>query len=305
LLVSTVVLCNLGPITTAATAESASDDSTSVAIREELQRRIECPLSTIIPANKGAVNATTAASEKLLWALLKLCVERGGVLSSDSDSPEGLPAGLEGSTPEMKIAQLLMGHAVKETTVVAGGAASVKVFSAAGGNAYTPDMGKSKDLHAAHQATAGAAPMSVTAEQYVEIESLLVVGKKEEALKKAIQYGEWSLALLVGSVCGAEKYQEVIRGYSASHFPPSAPLHLLTLLFANQGATAVLSTAKTDDALTMWRHNLSSILSNKTSNWQQLATYLGYRLQSEAKVRTQPPPNLRSECAYLQQILSL
>lgn len=177
-------------------------------------------------------------------------------------------------------------------------------------NSYTPDMSKSALLHAnfhTNTATGVGSAGGVSADQYTEIEALLVVGRKEDALRKAIQYNEWSLALLIGSVCGPEKYNEVVHTYSSSHFPKSTPLHLLTLMYANVGSSIVLnSTANTTgtntsstnttsttitntssggDALTLWRHNLSAILSNKPSNWQQLASYLGYRLQTESKVR--------------------
>ena len=262
-------------------------------MREALLHRIDHPLSEIVNASK--TTAGPVASEKLLWTLLKLCVDRGGVLSSDaSDASEVERSLSEALTPEMKIAQLLMGHAPAPTTATPSGTAAggntgapstaVKVFSGStSSSSYSPDMTLSKELYGAFKPTDGKGG-DVSTDQYVEIEALLVVGRKEEALRKAIQYGEWSLALLLGSVCGADKYQEVIRSYSASHFPASAPMHLLTLLFANSGSSAVMSTNKSGDALVMWRHNLSAILSNKASNWQQLATFLGYRLLSESKV---------------------
>jgi hypothetical protein len=278
-------LFKLGPLTQTATADSSGTDPTSILVRDALQSRIDRPVTSFVNCSKTV--AGPDASEKLLWSLLKLCVDRGGVLSSDAnESTDGTQSGADALSPEIKIAQLLMGHAPSAAPVVPTGGAAVTVFSGSASStltSYAPDMSKSKELHASFTPPAPAAA-ATNPERYVEIEALLVVGRKEEALKKAIQCGEWSLALLIGSVCGADKYQEIIRGYSASHFPPSAPMHLLTLLFANQGTSAILSTAKADDALTMWRHNLSAILSNKTSNWQQLASFLGYRLQAESKV---------------------
>ena len=174
---------------------------------------------------------------------------------------------------------------------------------------YAPDMAKSALLHANFHTsstdtlkTPGSPSGQITPEQYCEIESLLVVGRKEDALRKSIQYHEWSLALLIGSVCGADKYAEVVQSYSHSHFPRATPLHLLTLMYADLGSKAILnspsaSTTTTsshttitntngpsNDVLTLWRHNLSAILSNKPNNWQQLASILGYRLQQESKV---------------------
>jgi hypothetical protein len=279
------VLSSTGPLTQSATADPSGTDATSILVRDALQSRIDRPVTSFVNTSKTV--AGPDASEKLLWSLLKLCVDRGGVLSSDaSDSTEGAQSGADALSPEVKIAQLLMGHAPSAAPVVPTGGAAVTVFSGSATStltSYAPDMTKSKELHGSFSPPAPATAMNP--ERYVEIEALLVVGRKEEALKKAIQCGEWSLALLIGSVCGADKYQEIIRGYSASHFPPSAPMHLLTLLFANQGTSAILSTSKSDDTLSMWRHNLSAILSNKTSNWQQLASFLGYRLQAESKVR--------------------
>ena len=195
---------------------------------------------------------------------------------------------------------------------------AVSVFSGSATGAvtsYAPDMSKSALLHANfHSGTASGASGSasgsgvVRADQYTEIEALLVVGRKEDALRKAIQLNEWSLALLIGSVCGPERYSEVVHTYSSSHFPKATPLHLLTLMYANVGSgvvlnssanttgtgtantytnttsTSITNTSTSGDVLTLWRHNLSAILSNKPSNWQQLASYLGYRLQTESKV---------------------
>lgn len=255
-------------------------------IREVLQSRIERPLSRILKQDKRSSDAKQtelATSEKLLWTLLKLCVDRGGVLTTDS-ADNSNPG--ETLAPEVKVIQLLLGHAPTAAATVHGGGAAVSVFSGSAATSitsYAPDMAKPKELHANFTPKHGAT--TVGAEQYSEIEALLVVGRREDALKKAIQCGEWSLAILIGSVCGAEKYQEVIRSYSASHFPASAPLHLLTLMYTNQATSAVVGTQQSDDVLSLWRHNLSSILSNKPSNWQQLAQFLGYRLLSESKVR--------------------
>lgn len=204
-----------------------------------------------------------------------------------------------------------MSHSVPNVSVFSGSANGTLA-------SYTPDMSKSALLHAnfhSHAANGGdatdssKAPVGAsgtpTAEQYTEIEALLVVGRKEDALRKAIQCGEWSLALLIGSVCGPEKYSEVVHTYSSNRFPKATPLHLLTLMYADVGSSIVLNTTANTtggvnttsssttitntgsggDALTLWRHNLSAILSNKPSNWQQLASFLGYRLHTESKVR--------------------
>ena len=296
-------------------------------VRDAVQARIENPLSNCLNAS------STSGSEKLLWTLLKLCVDRGGVLASDAYTTgvpvePGLVVGgiTEAQSPESKIVQLLLcGGATASgavTTAAPGGSISpggptVSVFSgASNATAFVPDMTRPKQLYASfapsaptgvvtsvdgNGASVGDVATAVGTEQYAEIEALLVVGRREEALKRAIELREWSLAMLIGCVCGAEKYQEVVRSYASSHFPAAAPLHLLTLMFANQGASAVLSsssnanatgTASTvgDDSnnlLTLWKHNLSAILSNKASNWQKLARFLGYRLHSETKVNNE------------------
>lgn len=265
-------------------------------MRDLLQSRIDRPLSRTLKADKRATEtkqAELASSEKLLWTLLKLCVDRGGVLISDSgaetaNATASSTTSADTLSSEVKVIQLLLGHAPTASASVPGGA-SVSVFSGSAASSitsYAPDMTKPRELHA--NFTPKCALTAVGAEQYSEIEALLVVGRREDALKKAVHYGEWSLAILIGSVCGADKYQEVVRSYSASHFPASAPLHLLTLMYTNQATPAVLGanppSSSSEDALALWRHNLSSILSNKPSNWQQLAKILGYRLQSESKV---------------------
>ena len=294
-------MCILVPlsISAAAAPTSTEAEATTVLVRDALKHRMDHPLSQLLAhnphTNTSAGSATdTPSSEKLLWTLLKLCVDRGGVLSTElasdnSNRTQGSTAAVDAGSTEVKIAQLLLGQApTAAATTGSTGSASVTVFSGSASSSlasYVPDMSKSKQLYDTCKPTTTTATM--TSEQYVEIEGLLLVGRKEEALRRAISYGEWSLALLIGSVCGPEKYQEIIRGYSAAHFPAAAPMHTLTLLYANQGSAAVLGTDKPavrDEVLTLWRHNLAAILSNKGANWQQLAAFLGYRLQNEAKV---------------------
>jgi hypothetical protein len=161
------------------------------------------------------------------------------------------------------------------------------------------------------------APASSPAAQdpqlYAKIEELLARGHRQEAAQLAAKNADWGLAMVIGSVCGTGIYQSIAKEYATSHFSPGTPLHLLSLLFSNQATeflhhggrqlfpndantsrttspAAVPSSKSGPNSKTRrngaapntltanWRRNLSAILSNKSSDWQQLATLLGSRI---------------------------
>ncbi|CAN0431626.1 unnamed protein product [Discosporangium mesarthrocarpum] len=90
-----------------------------------------------------------------------------------------------------------------------------------------------------------------------KVESLLVDGKKEEAVNAAVQAGMWGLAILVATQCppapepeggGARApqqqqqtpvYQRVVRQYADSFLHPGTPLHTMALAFSGQAGEAI------------------------------------------------------------------
>ena len=76
-------------------------------------------------------------------------------------------------------------------------------------------------------------------ELYLMLETLLLAGKREEAIAVSVLHKEWAMAMLIASNCGSVEYSEVSKAYAENCFPASTPLHLATLLFSNQVRTFV------------------------------------------------------------------
>jgi hypothetical protein len=149
---------------------------------------------------------------------------------------------------------------------------------------------------------------------YIQLQFLLMNGNREEALNYSLEHHDWSSAMMLASLIGSEKYQEIIRLYCQSYFTSISPLHFVSMLYSNQGLKMLLTTGQknipkfisstssssssstsavtstvTDDLnnfnlIKNWKMTLASILSNKTSDWELLVLLLGYRLQHDEKV---------------------
>lgn len=141
-------------------------------------------------------------------------------------------------------------------------------------------------------ATAKVPPSAMS---YAEVENFLLRGKREEAVKVAIEAKDWALAMLIAGNCRAEVYQDVVKRFAEETFPPASSLQLMSALFSNQAQTVIKfggkrlsdegKTASKDDVfLSNWRRNLAALLSNKTPNWRDLVEGVGLRLQQDAHV---------------------
>ncbi|CAM9247488.1 unnamed protein product, partial [Choristocarpus tenellus] len=119
----------------------------------------------------------------------------------------------------------------------------------------------------------------VGAQAVEEVESLLVDGKKEQAVEAAIRTGLWGLAILISSQCpppapseqgpgdglgvgqgGVENasvtgqspvYQRVVRQYADAFLRQGTPLHTMALAFSGQAGTAIKHGGKSLSALGM------------------------------------------------------
>ena len=139
------------------------------------------------------------------------------------------------------------------------------------------------------------------------IESLLVLGKREEAVSHALAHQQWFLALMISSTCAPTLYQSVVSTYANQNVVNASTLHSLLLLYSNQGQrgfglggdpkanlrlSAMPGTALTDistnsdcnDLTSLkrsWRRNLAALLSNKPPEWQVLIAKFAERLYVE------------------------
>lgn len=137
------------------------------------------------------------------------------------------------------------------------------------------------------------------AAQHTAIETLLLEGRREEAVAKALECDNWALAIVVASVCSRETYQGVIKAFADANFPKASGLNLLTLVYSSQadsavkhGGRALTSTPAADHvALSpefVWRRNLAAVLTNKVGDWSSLVRHIGDRILQETGVRRPP-----------------
>jgi len=118
---------------------------------------------------------------------------------------------------------------------------------------------------------------NVTADAMNRVQSFLLQGQREEALRAAVEAREWPLALLLASVCDRAVYQQVVKGYADEKMMPGSVLHLMSLVFSGQSGD--LATGTQSDLLHYnWRSNLVAILTNRTAGWDRLVRELGERL---------------------------
>jgi len=275
-----------------------------------VNRRLEQPLAAVLESALGP-GVVSATSEKLLWSLLiTLCQGAGGAVSSSSGTNHP-------NSPESSMVRLLLGlpSAPSPTPVVGGGGAGVEESSGHSGLGLADVSGAavttvdSRALYASFAASSSSASSSLpsaatgtgggTEEINASIEALLLLGKREDAVTLALQNKNWPLALLVSSMCGASRYQEVVKAYAQSSFPTAAPLHMLTLLYSQQADSAIkhggrllaapsVSSSSTTTTTSMvsksiWRRNLAALISNKSGDWTRLMRHFGDRLLVESQ----------------------
>jgi len=118
-----------------------------------------------------------------------------------------------------------------------------------------------------------------------EIQTLLMRGKREEAVKRALTGKHYALALLIASVCDHSTYHAVARCFVDKALAAGSPLHTVAALFANQmDSTDMDSTISnfwkdsTQNLRETWQLHLASILSNQTQGWKKIVVSLGDKL---------------------------
>lgn len=117
------------------------------------------------------------------------------------------------------------------------------------------------------------------------IQSLLVDGKREDALAAAAANDMWAHALLISSLFGPEKYNETIAAFVKSSLPEGSPMRMLFLLLAGRPQDAFGSGSSASGELGLignkWRENLVMILGNRSrsSNDAHILVALGDALR--------------------------
>ncbi|XP_047340598.1 protein transport protein SEC16B homolog [Impatiens glandulifera] len=129
--------------------------------------------------------------------------------------------------------------------------------------------------------------MQVTAAQ---VQSLLVFGKKKEALQCAIEGQLWSFAVVLAAQIGDQFYMDTVKQMAFHQLVPGSPLRTICLLIAGQLAD-VFSTdspdssihvsvnmspkCNTNNILDNWEDNLAVITANRTKDDELVLIHLG------------------------------
>ncbi|KAI3687229.1 hypothetical protein L1987_80923 [Smallanthus sonchifolius] len=210
---------------------------------------------------------------RLLLSLLKIASQHYGKLRSPLGSESSLK---ENDAPEVAVARLF---------------ASVK------SNAEYNNYGAFS--HCLQQL-----PSEVqTRETAAEVQTLLVSGRKKEALLRAQEGQLWGAALVLAAQLGDQFYVDTVKKMALGQLVPGSPLRTLCLLIAGQPADVFAADATTDGGipgavnksqqqptrgqlsvngmLDDWEENLAVIIANRTKDDELVLIHLGDCLWKE------------------------
>jgi hypothetical protein len=206
-------------------------------------------------SDSGLVSSYVAAKAKesnpdLLWNLIQIASQAEGRLRSD----EGVA---DTSSPESSVIQLLLQSETSSNTV---------------DNRY--------DEAEAIDSRSNRACLD-------SIESLLLHGKREEAVEEAVASRQFAMALLIASMCDRVTFQYVTKKFAMEIASNGAPLHTIALLFSGQlepppdsaldraGLLPTVWSDATDKLRQTWRQHLCAIISNRILGWDRIVLSLG------------------------------
>ena len=123
-----------------------------------------------------------------------------------------------------------------------------------------------------------------------EVQTLLVRGKREEAVASALSCRNYTLALIIAAMCDRETYQNVAKQFVDDRLMKGSPLHTTALLFSGQlnpptdatldrtGAAPSIWKDSSYNLPKTWKYQLASIINNRTAGWERIMLALGDRL---------------------------
>jgi hypothetical protein len=221
---------------------------------EEAKKRKHHIVGALNDADNESVSSyieeKARGSEDLLWSLIRIASQTGGRLRSD----EGVA---DVSSPESAVIQLML-----------------RAESGSSG-----ENGGHSDVYEAPEK-----------ESLLRLESLLLHGKREEAVHEAIVGRHFGLALLVASMCDRKTFQHATKMFAEVTLVDGSPLHTLALLFSGQleppsdlaldrsGLEPTVWSRSTDELLSSWKKQLCALISNRILGWDRIVLSLGDRL---------------------------
>ena len=114
------------------------------------------------------------------------------------------------------------------------------------------------------------------------VQGHLLKGQRDHALSAAVGAKQYPLALLIASICGRDKYQEVVREYMSSIAVPGSVLNTVGMVFSGQGH--MVSQSGSEMLITDWMPNLAAVVTNRTGGWDSVVRDLGDRLPSRGQI---------------------
>jgi hypothetical protein len=260
----------------------------------------------------GAKNSSSPSSEKLLWSLLQILMKFEGSLSS-----EALVDGKDTSTPESHIVHLLMEGSTVPDSQLSNVSSSYPSESALSEDSISKQVylnhlnsksnSKSKQPQQNGPFVKSTSAMSTDSDAatsledknssdaafYAKVEQLLIRGQREDACALAVDAEQWSIALMIGSMCGKETFQHMMKTLADKSFPQHSTLHLMSLLYSNQAESMVRYGGRSlagdnhksggiDSSPSSWKKNLTAVVANKVGDWVSLSKAVGDRIMDSS-----------------------
>jgi len=228
----------------------------------------------IIGSLNGAENDSVSAyirgqvnvdSSDDLWSLIQIAAESEGRLRSD----EGVA---DTSSPE---------------------SAMIRLFLQA-------SVGSEEELSSAHSSE----DITRDRDALERVESLLLHGKREEAVEAAVSGNHFGLALLVAGMCGGKTFQNATKKFADKALLSGSPLYTLALLFSGNfepppdsalekiGLMPTVWSNSTTALLHSWKQHLCAIISNRILGWDRIVLSLGDRLLELGDIKA-------AHCCYM------
>ena len=110
------------------------------------------------------------------------------------------------------------------------------------------------------------------------VERLLLSGKREQAVEEAISCKNFTMALLVASLCSQAVYQHAAKCFADEVLSKGLPLHTIALLFAGQFHPSSWDEVAPEVLRRTWKRHLAAVISNRVEGWDETVLALGDRL---------------------------
>jgi len=245
--------------------------------REKEQANISGPLNAAPDASVMSYIERKAqcGQTDMLWQLILIAAKSKGRLRSDDGvkNKDG---------PEAAIVKLLLrdGDTVEPDTKINDG----------GGHYENSD--KDKESYGLSTESRSPEGKNGGSSRLDNVQSLLLRGKREEAVEEAIACQNFEMALFIASYCKRETYQRVAKLFGDEVLMIGSPLHTIAMSLSGQlrvstsvgGSKSSYWEGSPEDLCKTWKQHLAAIISNRNFGWDRMVLSLGDRLLNLGEV---------------------